>query len=40
MPGMDRSTRRFLAHAIADRTRDYTDDVLNDLFHTMDDIEQ
>jgi hypothetical protein len=32
--------RRFLAHAIAERTRDYADDVLNDLFRAIDDIEQ
>jgi hypothetical protein len=37
---MDRSTRLFLAHAIIERTRDYTDDALNDLFRAMDDIEQ
>jgi hypothetical protein len=40
LAGMDRSTRRFLAHAIVERTRDYTDDALNDLFRAMDDIEQ
>jgi hypothetical protein len=39
MPGMDRSSRRFLAHVIPDHTRDYADDVLNDLFRAMD-IEQ
>jgi fido (protein-threonine AMPylation protein) len=32
--------RRFLAHAIAECTRDYADDVLNDLFRAIDDIEQ
>jgi hypothetical protein len=40
MAGMDRNPRRFLAHAIVDRTRDHTDDALNDLFRAMDDIEQ
>jgi hypothetical protein len=37
---MDRSTRLFLAHAIVERTRDYADDALNDLFPAMDDIGQ
>jgi hypothetical protein len=38
--GMDRSTRLFLAHAIVERTRDYADDALNELFRAMDDIGQ
>jgi hypothetical protein len=40
MAGMDRNTRLFLAHAIVERTRDYTNDALNDLFRAMDDIER
>jgi hypothetical protein len=39
MAGMDRNTRLSLAYAIVERTRDYTNDALNDLFGTMDDIE-
>jgi hypothetical protein len=40
MASMDRNIRLFLAHAIVERTRDYTDDALNDLFRAVDDIEQ
>jgi hypothetical protein len=40
MAGMDRGISLSLAHAIVERTRDYTDDALNDLLRAMDDIEQ
>ena len=40
MANMDRNIRRLLAHTIVQRTRDYTDDALNDLFRAMDDVEQ
>ena len=35
---MDRATRLFLAEAILDRTRDYTQDALNELFRAMEEI--
>jgi hypothetical protein len=35
----DRSTRLVLAHAVVERTRDYTDDAFDDLFGAMDEIE-
>jgi hypothetical protein len=37
---MDRATRLFLAEAIVDRTRDYTQDALNELFRAMEEIER
>jgi predicted transcriptional regulator len=40
MADMDRRTRLSLAHAIVERTRDYTNDAFNDLFRAMDDIER
>jgi hypothetical protein len=40
MSNMDRSARLSLAHAIVERTRDYTNDAFNDLFRAMDDIER
>ena len=37
---MDRNARLSLAHAIVERTRDYSNEALNDLFRAMDDIER
>jgi hypothetical protein len=37
---MDRSTRLFIAETILERTRDYTQGALNDLFRAMGEIEQ
>ena len=37
---MDRSARLSVALAIVERTRDYSNDALNDLFRAMDDIER
>src|SRR3979490_914782 len=37
---MDRATRLFLATAVVERTRDYTEDAFNGLFEAMDGVER
>jgi hypothetical protein len=37
---MDRNTRLILAHAVVERTRDFTDEAFDDLFETMGEIER
>jgi cation transport regulator ChaB len=37
---LDRGTRLILAHAVVERTRDFTDEAFNDVFEALDEIER